>query len=562
MAPGTIIRGFRVERRLGQGAMGVVYLATQIAMNRKVALKILPHEITTDASLVHRFLREVQMLARVEHPNIVTAFDAGQERGSYYLAMTYVDGDDLEKRLKKTGKVPELEALEITRKVAEALRYAWEEHKILHNDVKPGNIMIDTRGHVKLMDLGLSKTVLEDTGMSMTGKTFGTPNYMSPEQAQGSKHLDTRSDQYALGATLYRLVTGVLPHSGTSVVELLTKKLFEPIAPARTHNPLVTDACEHFLEVLMAREPDKRYAQWPDLIADLGRVMRGEQPLAKRPGAGESAIGLETMDSESGDAPPGTTIMKIRPNPQPTKFPTLGETQHIEVEKGSGPAAIKIRNAVIAAVVVAACVGGWFYFSKPTAAPPEPAREKPVRVAKEPAPEPVAAAEPDPAMASAWQDDFGGDGAGFDAAKWQVLTAPSRATGAAVLTGPEMEWGAEGLLGALHDPVPFTAKGGVEANITIKNVEVLSKDKNFPNAGYFDFVLSPDASRTAYVTDAQLAVVRLLAMADGTYAFQVGAKRGRAFPNSDPVWIEKIKPLPDATMSAPLVITLVVLPQN
>ncbi len=331
IGPGTVIKGFRLEKKLGQGAMGVVYLATQMAMNRRVALKILPPEITGDTHLIHRFLREVQLLARVEHPNIVTAFDAGDQSGIYYLAMTYVDGQDIEKRLEQSGRISEKEALNIVREVARALQYAWDEHRILHNDVKPGNIIIDSRGNVKLMDLGLSKSVFEDVNMSMsgTGKTFGTPNYMSPEQAQGVKNLDTRSDQYALGATLYRMVTGALPHDGTSVVELLTKKLFEPIPPARTHNPDVTDACEHLLEVLMATDRARRYENWKDLIEDIDRVQRGESPLASRPGAGQSAIDIAAVSP--GQKPvPGPRIMVIPPKTVAGARSLLSETKRID----------------------------------------------------------------------------------------------------------------------------------------------------------------------------------------------------------------------------------------
>jgi uncharacterized ferredoxin-like protein len=566
---GTVIRGFRIERRIGQGAMGVVYLATQLAMNRKVALKILPLEITADPHLVHRFLREVEMLAKVDHPNIVTAFDAGQEQGAYYLAMTYVDGEDLEKRMKRVGKLPEREALDIIRKVAEALKYAWEEHRILHNDVKPGNIIIDTRGHVKLMDLGLSKSVFEDTGMSMTGKTFGTPNYMSPEQAQGSKNLDTRSDQYALGATLYRLVTGVLPHSGTSVVELLTKKLFQPIPPARNHNPDVTDACEHLLEVLMARDPVHRYEKWDDLIADIDRVMEKKPPAAKRPGAGESAIGLEfTSPAQPAEAAPKTTVMKIAPKQggPAANYPTLpmSETQHIEPEP-SVPRNVWILG--IAAMLIVAAIGAWMLLAgKQGDTPKEERRPEPAAQAEStvatPTPEPDVAPEPVPGSEFAWADDFNAAGDAFDSGNWQLLGAPVREDGMAILTGPEMEWGAQGILGTRRDRISATTLGGVEARLKLARSEVLARDNAFENAGYFDLMLSPDASKTAYVADTPLALVRILVMADGGYAYQVGAKKNSARANTDPIWLEKQTPLPDAKPGTGLEIALVVLPEN
>ncbi len=233
LSPGTVLGGFRLEKALGKGAMGQVYLATQLSMDRKVALKILRPDLVGDQSQIKRFLHEVHMLARVEHSNIVIAFEAGEDQGLYYLAMSYVAGENLEDRLSREGRIPETEALSIVLQVARALAYAWNTHQMLHNDIKPANLVIDSRGEVKIMDMGLSKTVLEETGLSMTGVTFGTPNYMSPEQARGKHDLDFRSDQYALGTVLYHMVTGQLPYQAPNVVELITKKVNEPcLAPS------------------------------------------------------------------------------------------------------------------------------------------------------------------------------------------------------------------------------------------------------------------------------------------------------------------------------------------
>ncbi|MFH0909849.1 MAG: serine/threonine-protein kinase [bacterium] len=566
IGPGTVIHGFRLEKKLGQGAMGVVYLATQLAMNRRVALKILPPEITGDTHLVRRFLREVQLLARVEHPNIVTAFDAGDQSGIYYLAMTYVDGQDVEKRLEQVGRIPEKEALNIIRGVARALQYAWDEHRILHNDVKPGNIIIDTRGNVKLMDLGLSKNVFEDMSMSMSGmgKTFGTPNYMSPEQAQGVRNLDTRSDQYALGATLYRMVTGALPHDGTSVVELLTKKLFEPIPPARMHNPDVTDACEHLLEVLMATDRSRRYENWKSLIDDIERVQRGEYPHAPRPGAGESTID-ESACSPDQKPPPAPKPMVVPPKTVAVPRSAFFETRRVDVEveaaaadESASAAPSHTRNVGILAGVAAiavACIGGWYSFSRPAVVPPPPV---PV---SQPTPEaaPVAVVEPAPAVDSlSWSDDFNAPGASFDSAKWLPLTAPVQSGGEAFLTGPSMEWGAEGLMGAGATLIPIDAKGAVEARIVVRDLEMMAADPDFKNAGYFDLILSPDPTRTAYVSDVPFALVRLQYMTNHVLMFQLGVKLQNARPNSDPKWIQNLTVIPRASLQEPLHVALVV----
>ena len=244
-------------------------MATQLSMDRKVALKIMPSDITADKNLVSRFQREIRLLARVEHPNLVTAFEAGEEDGVYFLAMTYVEGQDLSQRLMKEKRLPEAEALAVISKAALALAYAWDKHRILHNDVKPGNIMIDRNGDVKVMDLGLSKCVSEDTSLSMEGVVFGTPNYMSPEQARGQRDLDFRSDEYALGATLFHLLTGVLPHSGTTVAEVLTKKNVDPAPRVRKLHPGISPSCEQLILTMMAPSPAERFQSWSDVMAEI-----------------------------------------------------------------------------------------------------------------------------------------------------------------------------------------------------------------------------------------------------------------------------------------------------
>ncbi|MFH0908323.1 MAG: protein kinase [bacterium] len=270
---GAVIGGFRVEKSIGRGAMGEVFVATQLSMDRKVALKIMPSEITADKNLISRFQREIRLLARVEHPNLVTAFEAGEYDGVYYLAMTYVEGKDLGQRLEEEKRIPEQEALAVAAKAALALAYAWEHHQILHNDVKPGNIMIDRNGEVKVMDMGLSKCVVEDTSLSMEGVAFGTPNYMSPEQARGQHDLDFRSDEYALGATLFHLLTGALPHNGTTVTEVLTRKTIEPAPNVRQLNPDVSPACERLILKMMAPDREERFPSWTEAIAEIESLL-------------------------------------------------------------------------------------------------------------------------------------------------------------------------------------------------------------------------------------------------------------------------------------------------
>ncbi|NLF18522.1 MAG: SUMF1/EgtB/PvdO family nonheme iron enzyme, partial [Lentisphaerae bacterium] len=208
---GATLGGFRLDRRLGKGGMGEVFLATQLSVDRQVAVKVLPPSFAADHEAVERFLHEGRLAARLDHANIVTVYEAGEDGGNYYLAMACVEGESLDRRLKRDGALPEREALTIVRTIAEALCYAWDEFQLLHRDLKPANIMLDRRGRVFLMDLGLAKSLGEETGMTLSGAILGTPHYMSPEQAMGSSQLSVQTDIYALGAPLTYLSLAKVP---------------------------------------------------------------------------------------------------------------------------------------------------------------------------------------------------------------------------------------------------------------------------------------------------------------------------------------------------------------
>ena len=228
---GSTLAGFRLEQRIGKGGMGEVYLARQLSVDRKVAVKILPPNFAEDQQAVQRFLHEGRLAARLDHANIVTVHEAGEDNGNYYLAMAYVEGESLDRRLQRDGMLPERQGMAIVRAVADALGYAWDEFQLLHRDLKPANIMLDRRGRVFLMDLGLAKSLGEDHRMTMSGAILGTPQYMSPEQAQSLSSLGVPSDVYSLGATLYHLVVGTPPFTGDSVFQILNQHVNTPLPP-------------------------------------------------------------------------------------------------------------------------------------------------------------------------------------------------------------------------------------------------------------------------------------------------------------------------------------------
>ncbi len=277
--PGTSIGNFQIGRKLGAGGMGDVFLATQLSMDRQVALKVLPAALTRNGQLVERFLHEVRLSARLEHPNIVTAFEAGEDTGVFFLAMSYVDGETLQAILEREKALPERRALDIAVRVADALAYAWDEFRVLHRDIKPANIMLDRSGRPKLMDMGISKSLAEDSTLTATGMVVGTPNYMSPEQAKNAASIDFRADIYSLGATLYQLVTGTRPFAGTSALDMMVQHATEPLPPANTRNPDVSVNCAMLLDMMMAKSPADRHGSWRELIQDVERVLAGKPPV-------------------------------------------------------------------------------------------------------------------------------------------------------------------------------------------------------------------------------------------------------------------------------------------
>ena len=287
IGPGSILGGFRIERLIGEGGMGQVYLARQLSMDRDVAVKVLRRGPAFTEQDAQDFLREVRLLARLDHPNIVTAHEAGEDGGVLFLAMTYVRGDPVERRIARDGPMQESEALRIGRKVAEALEYAWNEHRVLHRDIKPSNILLDPAGEPRLADLGLAQSLLHE-GQRLSD-IEGTPNYMSPEQADGSSDPDCRSDIYALGATLYHMLTAHLPFSAATVEETLRLKASQPLEDPRTYRPDLSPHTVALLTGMLATQPEDRYDSWEEVRRAMDRVTSGHAPPPPHDTAGTAA---------------------------------------------------------------------------------------------------------------------------------------------------------------------------------------------------------------------------------------------------------------------------------
>ena len=277
--PAQQIPGYQILSKLGAGAMATVFKARQMSLDRLVAIKVLPKRFSENPEYVERFYKEGKAAAKLNHANIVQAFDVGESGGYHYFVMEYVEGHTVYDELAGGKVFSEAEALKITIEIAEALAHS-HERGLIHRDIKPKNIMITTGGVAKLADMGLAR-LAEDTqaAQAEAGKAYGTPYYISPEQIRGEMDIDFRADIYGLGATLYHMVTGKVPFEADTPVAVMNKHLKEPLIPPDHINTSLSVGLAEVVEVMMAKQRSNRYASTTDLLVDLKSVARGEPPL-------------------------------------------------------------------------------------------------------------------------------------------------------------------------------------------------------------------------------------------------------------------------------------------
>jgi serine/threonine-protein kinase len=225
--PQRRIAGFEIESRLGCGAMGVVFKARHVGLNKTVALKLLNPEFANDPKYVARFLQEARAAARLDHPGIVQAYDVGKADDVHFIAMEFVKGKTVKELVDRRKALTEAAAIEIVIQVLTALRHAHEQ-SVIHRDVKPANIMITREGQAKLLDLGLARQTDVENGLTGEGRAIGTPYYMAPEQAL-DKGADYRADLYSLGVTLFNMVTGRKPFEGSTPVAVMNMHIKAPV---------------------------------------------------------------------------------------------------------------------------------------------------------------------------------------------------------------------------------------------------------------------------------------------------------------------------------------------
>jgi serine/threonine protein kinase len=276
-APTPTIPGFEILERLGEGGMGVVYRARQTAMDRLVAIKVLRDELAREEEYIRRFLREARLAGRLRHANIVSALDCGNADGRFFMVMEFVEGQPLDQVLKRRGALPEPEALDIARGVAEALQHAWY-HKVLHRDLKPQNILLTKEGIPKVGDFGLCRDMRDLPHLTSLGLIHCTPEYASPEQARGEKDIDVRADLYSLGISLYEMLTGTIPFQAGDPATMMVLHAMERPRPPDQRNSAISPGANQLVLDLIEKAREERPGS-PAIVIEriraLGHPKRG-----------------------------------------------------------------------------------------------------------------------------------------------------------------------------------------------------------------------------------------------------------------------------------------------
>ncbi len=283
---GRVFGEYTVLDRLGAGGMGEVFKARHRRMNRIVAIKVLASAAMRSPDAVKRFQREVEAAARLSHPNIVTAYDAGEQDGVHYLVMEYVAGRDLSSLLRERGPLPPADVVNYLVQAARGLGYAHNKG-VVHRDIKPGNLLLDEEGTVKVLDMGLARfdaaagdvLTAAQEGLTQSGQVMGTVDYMAPEQAFDTRQADARADIYSLGCTMYRLLTGESLFTGETLVQKLLAHREQAIPSLRAARPELSEALDRILARMVAKQPQERYASMGELIHDLEAVHSRSLPL-------------------------------------------------------------------------------------------------------------------------------------------------------------------------------------------------------------------------------------------------------------------------------------------
>jgi hypothetical protein len=327
---GSEIAGYRVEGVAGRGGMGVVYRATDLTLERPVALKLISEDLARDEGFRARFKRESRLAASIRHSNVITVFHAGEEDGRLYIATEFVEGTDLKAVIAERGALAPAAAAEITSQIASALDAAHAKG-LIHRDVKPSNVLIEHGGHAYLTDFGLTKSTSSQSAMTETGLFVGTIDYAAPEQISGQP-LDARTDVYALGCVLFECLTGRHPYPRESNVATMYAHTHEPPPSVLEHAPGVPEVLDAVVKRAMAKDPDDRYPSAGDLAR--AALAAAEGVVVAQP---------ERSVAAGAAAPGGAPSTVLAKQPRPARRRWIGALAGL---------------AVVAAAVIALVVSG------------------------------------------------------------------------------------------------------------------------------------------------------------------------------------------------------------
>jgi len=277
---------YELEELVGTGGMSSVYRAHDKLLERDVALKVLHEQFTADGDYVERFRREARSVAQLSHPNIVTVIDRGEQDGRQFIVFEYCDGENLKELIARNGPLPVREAVEVALQIARALGFA-HEHGLVHRDVKPQNVLLNGDGETKVTDFGIARSLDVHGGLTQTGTVMGTSDYISPEQARGSR-VDAQSDIYSLGAVLYEMLTGEVPFTGDNFVAVALRHINEPVPSVRGRRPDVSPRLDAAVRRAMAKDPSDRFGSMDELCAELSASL--DEPDNPSWGAGAETM--------------------------------------------------------------------------------------------------------------------------------------------------------------------------------------------------------------------------------------------------------------------------------
>jgi len=357
---------YKIERMLGKGGMGAVFLAHDLTLEREVAIKVLPPDISMDEQIVKRFQQEAKTSAKLDHTNIIPIYRVESEGGLNYFVMKYIAGTSLEDVLDQKQPLTIDYIQRVLWEAACALGHA-HQRGVVHRDVKPANIMFDHDGRVMLTDFGISKALQAASGFTGTGMIIGTPHYMAPEQAKGAT-VDGRADEYSLGVVGYRMITGELPYTGDSVHTILYKHIFEEVPSAAAKRSDAPQFLTAAISRSLSKEPDQRFAT----MEEFATAVWPEQPVAaprKSGSAPKAPRRPPPARKAAADAPTEVT------NAPTTPIPRAGMKIAGEKKKRSS-----VGMVVGALVVVAAGVGGYLALGRKSEPPTQPPAPPPVAV--------------------------------------------------------------------------------------------------------------------------------------------------------------------------------------